>query len=178
MSKVIMLTGGVRSGKSTQALKLAGSKGVPGMKKAFVATGAATDSEMTERIKKHKEERADDYDTYEETENVSALLRDITEEYDIIIVDCMTFLVNNMMFNGRSDDEILEECDLIAKSVKGKGATVIFVTNEVGLGIVPENGLARRFRDLAGRVNQKIAEISDEVYFMVSGLPMEIKREA
>jgi adenosylcobinamide kinase/adenosylcobinamide-phosphate guanylyltransferase len=175
MGRAIMLTGGARSGKSMYALKLVESYNVSGKRAAFVATAVAMDDEMEKRIVNHQAERKDNFDTFEEPEKLAVLLKGIVRKYDLIIVDCLTFFVNNLIFKEYSDDQILSECGSMLDNINGADATIIFVTNEVGFGIVPDNSLARRFRDLSGRVNRMFAESSDEVYLMVSGIPMKVK---
>jgi len=172
MSRVILITGGARSGKSSYAQRIAKENGG---KRAFIATAVTTDEEMRERILRHKEERGKDFFTYEEPEKIAALLKEIINKYEIILVDCLTFFISNLLIKGLTDEEIYKECDLILERLSGSNSTVIFVSNEVGMGIVPDNALARRFRDIAGRVNQKFANSSDEVYLIVSGIPLKIK---
>lgn len=185
MSEIILITGGVRSGKSSFALHVAKGeqkdafKNPAGIKlhkkKAFVATAVVTDDEMKKRIEEHKKDRQGEFDTYEEPEKISSLIDVVGGKYDVILIDCVTFLINNLMLSGRADDEVLKEFELILNRLEGCNAKVIFVTNEVGFGIVPDNELARRFRDLQGRVNQMLAEASCCVYLMVSGIPLKLK---
>jgi adenosylcobinamide kinase/adenosylcobinamide-phosphate guanylyltransferase len=172
MRRIILVTGGARSGKSTFALNMADSEN---KKRAFVATAVAIDDEMSARIEIHKKERQKDFDTFEEPERLSGLMKDIVKKYDFIVVDCVTFFLNNLMFKGLKDGDILTECELILKSLKEGNAEVVFVTNEVGFGIVPDNPLSRRFRDLQGCVNKMLADASSDVYLMVSGIPLKIK---
>ncbi len=172
MSQITLVTGGARSGKSTYALELA--RAVDG-KRAFIATGVATDDEMVKRIRAHQDERKGEFDTVEASEYVKNVLDAIAYKYDVILIDCVTLLINNMMYRDMENGDIYDEFDRIIEVLGEQNVTAIFVTNEVGLGIVPNNPLARRFRDLQGRVNQKLASASSNVYMVVSGIAMKIK---
>jgi adenosylcobinamide kinase/adenosylcobinamide-phosphate guanylyltransferase len=163
---MILVGGGSRSGKSRYALELAKQRG---SRPAFLATAQAFDDEMTERIRKHREERADEFVTLEEPFELASALR-AQRECDVIVVDCLTLWVSNLML---SDREI--PADELIAAARESPATVIFVSNEVGCGIVPENALARRFRDLAGTLNQRVAAAADEVYWMAFGIPLKVK---
>jgi len=167
--KSIFVTGGARSGKSSFALKLA--EGIEG-EKIFLATARALDNEMEKRIKMHRESRGGDWSTIEESNGIAKVI-DIKKNGSVILLDCLTLWVTNLIEDGMSDKEVLGEVEILAAA--SKGANVITVSNEVGLGIVPLNPLARRFRDLAGTVNQKMTAAADEVYFLVSGIGMRIK---
>lgn len=164
---IILVGGGSRSGKSRYALELAKQQGA---RLAFVATAQAFDGEMSDRIRKHREERDGAFTTLEEPLEVAAALERAGRDYDVIVVDCLTLWVSNLML---SDREIPTE-ELIA-AVRAIPATVIFVSNEVGCGIVPENAMARRFRDLAGSLNQRVAAAASEVYWMAFGIPFKVK---
>jgi adenosylcobinamide kinase/adenosylcobinamide-phosphate guanylyltransferase len=179
MANLILITGGARSGKSRTALE-AGER--IGGRKLFVATcPLMDDEEMMRRIQRHKKERQQrDWDTVEEPYHIAAALRS-SSAYDVRLVDCVTMWVNNLMYNagrqGRQLDEefISERCAEILEASSRLNGTVIFVTNEVGWGIVPENELARRFRDLVGHCNRLIAERADKVILTVCGLPLFLK---
>jgi len=165
------VVGGARSGKSGFALKLACNLTGPG---AYIATARALDHEMEERIDKHKKDRGPGWETFEEpvdvTERVIAL-----KGYGVIILDCLTLWLMNLIDAGLSDDEIKRRADRLASECGKTGASVIAVSNELGLGIVPENPLARRFRDLSGSVNQIMAMAASEVYFVAAGIPLKMK---
>ena len=170
-SKIIFILGGAKSGKSSFALTHA--SGVKG-KKAFIATAEALDGEMNERIKRHKAERGDEWDTYEEPVNVSKILSGTRDKYSVVLIDCLTLWLSNTMHHIKDTEKAINEfIDELHRS--RDQSQVYMVSNEVGTGIVPENGLAREFRDLAGNLNQKIAGISDEVYLVVAGIPVKIK---
>jgi len=170
--KIIFVTGGARSGKSGFALRDASA--IDG-KKAFVATAAASDEEMAQRIARHKEERGNGWDTFEEPLKIGDLLTAIECRYGIILVDCLTLWLANVMMAGL---DMGSETEKLAASLASlRSARFYIISNEVGAGIVPDNELARRFRDAAGILNQKVASISDEVYMTVAGIPIKIKGE-
>ena len=171
---LIFITGGARSGKSNLAVKLAEKlKG----KAAFIATAQAGDDEMADRISKHKSSRPEDWITFEEPIDITSVIVK-AQNYKVIIVDCLTILVSNLMLDNNfinNDNEIFSRIVKLSEVSKKFDGTIIIVSNEVGMGIVPDNPLARRFRDLAGRANQIIAESAHEVYVCFSGIPVKIK---
>jgi len=171
MSKITFILGGARSGKSTYALSLAKRY----EKVAFIATCQALDKEMEQRIKLHKKTRPSYWQTFEEDKNVAALLNKNKRKFDCMILDCLTLLVSNLLLSGSSQKMIENEISKAASLLKKSSNNAIIVSNEVGLGIVPNNKLGRDFRDIAGRINQIIAKKADEVFFMVSGIPWRIK---
>ncbi|MFH1259259.1 MAG: bifunctional adenosylcobinamide kinase/adenosylcobinamide-phosphate guanylyltransferase [Elusimicrobiota bacterium] len=172
MGKIIFILGGARSGKSSHSLKLAGA--VRG-RAAFVATCAPLDKEMEKRIEKHKSSRPLNWQTFEERRNLPALMAKIGSKFRVIIVDCLTLYLTNLLLAGLDEAAIERNIGQLLQTVKAVKSKTLIVSNEVGLGIVPQNRLARKFRDLAGRINQIVAEKSDEVIFMVSGLPIKVK---
>lgn len=185
-SKLIFILGGARSGKSNFALRLAesitplptsprkGGRTKVGGKRLYIATAEALDKEMEERIKKHRRDRGNNWATIEEPIKIADVIKR-NKGYDVILLDCLTLWISNLMHRevrgGRTLQKII---DLISACKKAK-ASIIIVSNEVGLGIVPDNPLARQFRDIAGFANQKIADSANEVYFMVSAIPSKIK---
>ena len=161
---VILIGGGARSGKSRYALEKA--RALNGTR-AFVATAERSDDEMNERIRRHQLERGAEFTTVEEPLHLAPLIAN----FDVLVIDCLTLWLSNLMFANR-DCEI-EKLEAAARAAQG---TVIFVTNEVGSGIVPtDNALSREFRDRAGILNQRMAAIAQEVYLMVFGVAMRIK---
>ncbi len=174
--KIILVTGGARSGKSAFALREA--SGTAGQK-AYIATAEALDSEMRARIEGHRRERGPEWDTYEEPMDIAAVLRDIKDGYSAIVLDCLTLWLSNVMSATEAvEDSIREFTDELCRLRKGAGGTgvpLFIVSNEVGMGIVPDNETARRFRDLAGILNQEVAGIADAVYLVTSGIPLRIK---
>ncbi|OGS43870.1 MAG: bifunctional adenosylcobinamide kinase/adenosylcobinamide-phosphate guanylyltransferase [Elusimicrobia bacterium RIFOXYD2_FULL_34_15] len=171
MGKIIFISGGVRSGKSTFALELAEKcKEV-----VFIATaGKITDREMNKRILVHKESRPKHWKTIEETEDIIKHLKSF-EKADCVIVDCVTFLVSNWMFKKYTEDKIIENIKNLIKKLRKIKGKVILVSNEVGMGVVPPYKLGRDFRDIIGRVNQILAKDSNEFYFFISGIKRRLK---
>jgi len=168
--KITFVIGGARSGKSSFALNRASE--LQG-EKVYIATAQALDAEMSDRIAKHKEERNSDWDTIEEPLCIAETIKDISGRYEVIVIDCLTLWLSNLLL---ADKEIDREIDAFISSVFSLQSSRTFVvSNEVGMGIVPENELARRFRDLAGQLNQKMAAVADEVYLVAAGIPVRIK---
>ena len=169
-----MLTGGGRSGKSRYALSLASNAKSP----FFIATGWEGDAEMKKRVSCHRAERGADWTTIEEQIDISSAVRSaIANGADFIVVDCVGSWITNLMVNGHLTDvsnceEITKLLDIVAKCP----VPIVIVTNEVGMGIVPEDTMSRAFRDNLGFVNQKIAAIVDHVFLMVCGLSMQLKQ--
>ena len=172
--RIIFVIGGARSGKSSFALCRAAA--LPG-KKVYIATAQAFDAEMTERINHHKEERCGDWDTVEEPVRMADAFRSASSGYDIILIDCLTLWLSNLLC-GNIDAEKEFEAFLASLLSADRSQHIYIVSNEVGQGIVPDNALARRFRDLAGHLNRKVAGIADEVYLVTAGIPLKIKPSA
>lgn len=167
---LILMGGGSRSGKSSHALELARQKG---QRRAFIATAQAFDEEMKDRIRRHRDERDPSFETFEEPTSVSAVIREIGPRYDAIVIDCLTLWLSNLMLAEREDlDHAMD--DLVA-AAQASPAACILVTNEVGCGIVPDNALARRFRDLAGTLNQRCGRAAAEAYLMAFGFTVKLK---
>ena len=173
MGTITLITGGARSGKSTHALKLA----TPYRRKFFVATGEALDDEMKARIEQHRRSRPVEFQTVEEPVEIVAALEKIGGKADLVIVDCLTLWVSNLMLGGNKDDKtIIAEADKLAAALKRAVFASIVVTDEVGAGIVPtDHAESRRFRDLLGWTNQKIGAAADDVLLMVAGYPVKVK---
>jgi len=177
--KLIFITGGARSGKSNFAEKMAAkiSKEV-----AYIATGQPLDDEMKIRIKKHKDRRPINWKTYEEPIEVRELVSRLDLEKEVILIDCLTLLTSNLLLrkedkveDSRWQEEILLEIKKLAEISYKVPAQVIIVSNEVGMGLVPDNPLGRAYRDILGRANSIIADKADEVFMIVSGIPLKIK---
>jgi len=175
MGKIVLITGGSRSGKSTYAQSLAES--LPG-KRAFVATCPIVDKEMDKRIEIHRQHRLNKgWQTIEEPLDLTGVMRS-NSQYDVLLVDCLTLWVNNVLHEADgevTEDDISSQCSELLDVCSQRNCTVIFVTNEVGMGIVPNNALARRYRDLVGRCNQMIAAIADEVVLVTCGIATKLK---
>lgn len=184
-STIILCSGGARSGKSEFAEQLALSlKG----RKAYVATGQAFDDEMKDRIKKHQLRRGKEWITFEIPLHLHKNWEQIKNVSDVILIDCLTMFTSNHVFahgdintqedSNRIESIILEELRLLLQDINNSNdKTVIFVTNEIGLGIVPENKLARYFRDITGRVNRKVASAANKMYLTISGVTIELKSQ-
>ena len=171
MNKITLILGGARSGKSSYALSLAKRY----KKVAFIATCQGLDKEMRERIRLHKEARPKHWQTFEEPKELKKLLGKINNSFDCIIIDCLTLLVSNLILAANSQEQIIEEVEEVLFILNKKKARIILVSNEVGLGLVPVNKLGRKFRDIAGKVNQMVAKNADKVFFIVAGIPLKIK---
>ena len=184
-STIILCSGGARSGKSEFAEQLALSlKG----RKAYVATGQAFDDEMKDRIKKHQLRRGKEWITFEIPLYLHKNWEQIKNVSDVILIDCLTMFTSNHIFahgdintqedSNRIETIILEELRLLLQEINNSNdKTVIFVTNEIGLGIVPENKLARYFRDITGRVNREVASAANKMYLTISGVTIELKSQ-
>jgi adenosylcobinamide kinase / adenosylcobinamide-phosphate guanylyltransferase len=178
MARIILITGGARSGKSTHAQQLAES--LPGPR-TYVATCPVLDEEMAERIRRHQKERASgDWTTIEEEVALAEIL-DALPKTGVVLVDCLTLWVNNLLYQAEqqgqdlSEKEAVQHCAPVLEAAARHRGTVIFVTNELGMGIVPADAVSRRYRDFVGRMNQQIAAHADEVIFLVSGIPLYLK---
>lgn len=178
-----MVTGGARSGKSSFAQSLLKDE----EDVLYIATAIAFDDEMKDRVKKHRESRPKAWETLECYSDVAAHIREKGRKH--IFLDCMTIMVTNLMFHYETGwdnigqeriDEIEKnigsQVEAIISCVRDMDVNITIVTNEIGMGIVPEGRLSRIFRDIAGRINQMIAREADEVYMVVSGIPVKIKQ--
>jgi adenosylcobinamide kinase/adenosylcobinamide-phosphate guanylyltransferase len=165
---IILITGGARSGKSFRAE--ARARSFPG-RPVYIATAEAGDDEMRERIARHRARRGSDWIEHESPLALVEAL-DATDGGGARLVDCLTLWLSNLM---HANSDCSEQAALLADALRRQSSPVVLVTNEVGLGIVPDNALARAFRDAAGLMNQMIARVADEVEFVVAGLPMKLK---
>ena len=167
--RIVLVLGGARSGKSSYAEKLA--EGFAGTKN-YIATGQARDEEMVVRIASHQARRGPDWHTLEEPLELARALEQQAGPGRFVLADCLTLWVSNLL---EADENIEQRTDDLTAALARLHGTVVLVSNEVGLGIVPANALARRFRDEAGRVNQQVAAVADEVVFIAAGLPVVLK---
>ena len=166
---LVLVLGGARSGKSRYAeSRIAGISA----RRVYLATAEARDEEMAQRIAEHRRRRGDAWQTVEEPLELASALASAGGAHTAILVDCLTLWLANLIEAGRDPQA---ETDRLLAALPGVGATVIMVSNEVGLGIVPDNAEARRFRDAAGRMHQSIAARADEVVLVVAGLPHVMK---
>lgn len=170
--KIIFITGGARSGKSGYAVGLAKKNY---RKVVFIATAEPGDGEMIERIRKHRVSRPAHWKVIEEGRDIGASLRCIRRRFDVVLIDCLGIWISNLMGENLKDREIEKKIKDFVRTVLKTSSDIIIVSNEVGSGIVPDNPLARRFRDLLGLANQEIAMVSDEVFLMISRIPVKIK---
>jgi adenosylcobinamide kinase/adenosylcobinamide-phosphate guanylyltransferase len=171
MKKIVLVTGGSRSGKSRYAMETALWYG----RRAFIATGTACDGEMAQRIAAHRAERGERFVTIEEPTDLAGALGRLPPGTEVALLDCLTVWVGNLMHAHGDEAATYPEMEALYKALEDPPVDVILVTNEVGSGIVPANAMARRFRDLAGTVNQRVAARADKVVFCVSGIPVTIK---
>jgi adenosylcobinamide kinase/adenosylcobinamide-phosphate guanylyltransferase len=167
---VILIGGGSRSGKSAAALNMLRAAGP---RRGFIATAQAWDDEMRERIASHQRERGADIVTIEEPHALAECIARESGRFDALVVDCLTLWLSNRMLSEAPDLDV--ECRNLVDVAANARGEVILVTNEVGCGIVPENALARRFRDAAGRLNQHAAERAREVHWMIFGIGLRLK---
>lgn len=172
--QITLILGGARSGKSSLAEKLAAS----GSRVLFVATAEARDEDMARRIAAHRKSRPTAWDTLEEPIDLAGALSTTASRYDTVVIDCLTLWVSNLILKqgvAVSDQEVLGRAESLLKVCRESAPRWIIVTNEVGLGIVPDTPLGRRYRDLLGRVNQVFAREADVAYLVVAGLALDLK---
>jgi adenosylcobinamide kinase/adenosylcobinamide-phosphate guanylyltransferase len=168
---LILIGGGVRSGKSGFALELARRMGT---RRVYVATAEAGDEEMGARIRRHARERGSEFRTVEEPLRVVETV-DSLEELDVMVLDCLTLWLSNLLLRGDSEESILGQVGRLEGAIRRKPFHAILVTNEVGMGIVPESALGRAFRDLSGRAHQALSARADEIYFGALGALIRLK---
>ena len=172
-TNLILVTGGTRSGKSSFAQNLAEAEEG---RKVFIATAEPLDQEMKKRIALHKNKRPAGWSTVEEPIHLAKTLKKCGDAYEVLLIDCLTLWISNLLVNKSMDEKaILKKISALVTSCREVHARVIMVTNELGMGIVPSNPLSRLYRDLVGEANQQVASEADEVYFLVSGIPMKLK---
>jgi adenosylcobinamide kinase/adenosylcobinamide-phosphate guanylyltransferase len=170
-NKLILVGGGVRSGKSSFALARARSLGT---RRAFIATAQAFDGEMTERIARHRDERGDEFRTIEEPIALADVLANL-QQLDVVLVDCVTLWLSNLLLSERTQPQILAAIDEVVEVLARRRFHSIVVTNEVGMGVVPESALGRAFRDLCGMAHQRLARQADEIDVAILGTVLRIK---
>ena len=187
---LIYVTGGAKSGKSKFAENLLLGMNNGNQKNIYLATSLAFDEEMKVKVALHKERRQDKWLTVEGYKNFSETLKDVLsdETKDNMLVDCLTNMISNIIFEeydinwDKPSEKDFEKCNISVEkqvneliNIVNRFENVIIVSNELGMGIVPSYPLGRYFREITGKMNQKIAEIADEAYFVVSGIPMKVK---
>jgi adenosylcobinamide kinase/adenosylcobinamide-phosphate guanylyltransferase len=171
MPTVTLLTGGCRSGKS----RFAQASSATYKRRTFIATAIGCDEEMIMRIARHQEERGADFRTIEAPIRLADAIGSAGQESDVIVVDCLTVWTGNLLYERERGVKPDEEIRRLIAALRGPPCDMFIVTNEVGMGIVPDNAIAREFRDLAGKLNQEVAAVADTVILMVSGLPLYLK---
>jgi adenosylcobinamide kinase/adenosylcobinamide-phosphate guanylyltransferase len=169
---VTLVLGGVRSGKSRWAQELAAKS----ERVAYVATAQARDAEMRAKIRRHQEDRPAHWQTIEEPLELARVLMDNAEKFDLLLVDCLTVFVSNLMEAAETDEASMERrIDAFLEALRSAPTAVILVSNEVGSGVVPPYPAGRVYRDALGELNQRVAAIADNVVLMVAGLPLALK---
>ncbi len=168
MGRIIFVVGGAASGKSAYAERLARASGKP---KTYIATLQAYDDEMRDKIAKHQRDRGDDWTTLEAPMDICVPLADADPDH-IVLLDCVTLWLTNIML---AEKDIEKEVDGFLKALKSASSDVVVVSNEVGMGIVPDNALSRRFRAAQGSLNQRLARVSDSVVTVIAGMPLALK---
>ena len=172
MAEIIFISGGARSGKSRLAEEFARKRGEPLL---YVATAQPGDAEMAARIAGHQKRRGPAWQTVEEPYELLPVIAGHDGWFQAVLVDCITLWLTNLLLSSESSAIVLAKVRELATAAKTLRNPLILVSNEVGMGIVPDNALARKFRDLAGEANEILAAAADEVYVMFSGLPMRLK---
>jgi len=173
MNKITLIIGACKSGKSRQALEAANRHA--GAKKIFIATSVPFDAEMKKRVDRHRLERGSGWTTVEAPVHLAQAIASNCADGRLIVVDCLTLWINNLLMDTRDEVVMEKRISELTRTLDLVDCPVYLVSNEVGAGIVPENPLARQFRDLAGVVNQAVASIADQVLWMVAGIPVKIK---
>jgi len=175
MNEITFVIGGCRSGKSRYALDLAAK--LSERQKIFIATCLPQDEEMRQRVARHRKDRGKTWITLEVPINLPKALTQNGSRGDVILVDCLTIWTSNLLTLKPkiSEEEVIESVDNLTRALQTMRCPVILVSNEVGTGIVPENRLARQFRDIMGMANQRVAECAHGVIWMVAGIPVKIK---
>lgn len=175
MGEIIFVLGGTRSGKSEYAETLA----MDSKRVAYIATCICCDKEMESRIDIHRKRRPAEWTTFEEPRNIAAIVPHLNGKFDTVLIDCLTIYTSNLLLDTQEIrlgmEDILKNTKAMITALKSSSCKSIIVSNEVGLGVVPESSLGRKFRDIAGSVNKFVASEADRVFFIVSGIPMKIK---
>lgn len=173
MSHKVFVIGGCRSGKSNHALDLA--EKMAAKDRIFIATCVPQDGEMRQRVAKHQQNRSQSWKTIEAPLHLPQAIMDNSRAESVVLVDCLTLWINNLLMENESATDVEDQISKLVQAVQSADGAVIMVSNEVGTGIVPENKLARVYRDLVGSVNQEVAKCADRVVWVVAGIAVNIK---
>jgi adenosylcobinamide kinase/adenosylcobinamide-phosphate guanylyltransferase len=173
LNKIIFIIGGCRSGKSTYAMRTA--EKVPAEQKIFIATCVPQDDEMKQRVARHQRERSQNWVTVEAPLDLPEAILQNNRKGDVILVDCLTLWVSNLLIEIGDENKIEDTISQLIKALEKATCPIVLVSNEVGTGIVPENKLARQYRDIIGLVNQAVAKTASKVIWMVAGIPVTVK---
>jgi adenosylcobinamide kinase/adenosylcobinamide-phosphate guanylyltransferase len=173
LNKIIFVIGGCRSGKSQYALQTA--EKMSGNRKIYIATCVPYDDEMKQRVAKHQTARGQSWTTVEEPMHLPVAISERSQEADVILVDCLTLWVSNLLMETNDEDELEETISQLTDTLEKATCPIVLVSNEIGTGIVPENRLARQYRDIIGLANQAVAKAAGKVIWMVAGIPVSIK---
>lgn len=173
MKETVLIIGGCRSGKSRHALEMADQ--AAGQEKIFIATLVPQDREMEERVHRHQKERDQSWQTHEAPLSLPEAVIEYQSENSVIVVDCLTLWLSNLIMENDDPEILNRQINKLTQAIETTAGSVYLVANEVGTGIVPENRLARLFRDAAGLCNQQVAACADKVIWMKAGIPVTIK---
>ena len=173
MNTTVFVMGGCRSGKSSYALEMA--QKASESHKVFIATCLPHDDEMKSRVARHRKERGRDWQTVEAPVHLPEAIDSLNADAGVILVDCLTLWVSNLLMENPDSEFVLNQVQNLTRSVNASACPVILVSNEVGTGIVPENKLARLYRDLVGSTNQAVADCAGQVVWVVAGIPVTLK---
>jgi adenosylcobinamide kinase/adenosylcobinamide-phosphate guanylyltransferase len=173
VNEITFIIGGCRSGKSKHALQMA--EKIPGGRKIYIATCVPQDDEMKQRVAKHQKERSQIWATAEEPIHLPLAVSRISQQADVILVDCLTLWVSNLLMETNEEEKLEEAIAYLIDSLQKATCPIVLVSNEIGSGIVPQNKLARQYRDIIGMANQAVAHCAHKVIWMVAGIPVSIK---
>jgi adenosylcobinamide kinase/adenosylcobinamide-phosphate guanylyltransferase len=169
--RLILVGGGARSGKSGFGLERARALGP---RRLFIATAERSDDEMRDRIARHRVDRGGDFDTLEEPRALPEAIA-AAGSHDVVLVDCLTIWISNLLVDGAPQEAVLDRVGALLAALASRRAHVVLVSNEVGMGLVPETPLGRTFRDLTGQAHQRIAAVADELYLAAMGVVLRLK---
>ncbi|MDH4009125.1 MAG: bifunctional adenosylcobinamide kinase/adenosylcobinamide-phosphate guanylyltransferase [Desulfobacterales bacterium] len=173
MKEIVFVIGGCRSGKSSYAMQTA--EKVPAEQKIFIATCVPQDDEMKRRVARHQKERSQNWVTVEAPLDLPEAILQNSRRGDVILIDCLTLWVSNLLIETGDEKKIEDTIPQLIEALQKATCPIVLVSNEVGTGIVPENQLARQFRDITGWVNQAVARCANKVVWMVAGIPVTVK---